>query len=63
MSIKTRIEKYAESLDGISYSDWEWLRHVIDSSFDKIKKEHEENFTLSFENDAKKIIRSRFGCE
>lgn len=58
---KQVILEQAKRLSGISLSEWNYLKNVIDSFFDNKKRELESEIKLSDMNEVEKIISSRFG--
>ncbi len=60
--MENKIERYAEKLDGISYTDWIRVKCSVDKAFDKQKKELDKNIQLSAENFIS-ANRSLFGSE
>ena len=55
------MEKYIEALKNISYFEWVKLREGIDSEFDRQIGESKRSLQLTDSENAKRIIRSRFG--
>lgn len=55
------IDKYVESLKGISYCDWIKLKIGIDGMFEYQKGESEKKLKFADSDKVKKIIRSQFG--
>ena len=49
--IPENIKKYLQGLYGISYQEWTKLEAIINSSFDKKKREAERQFSISSKDD------------
>ncbi len=57
----TSLLNKAKALDGISLSEWNKLKTVVDESFKKRTRELEGEIKLSCTNDVENTIRSLFG--
>lgn len=55
------MDKYIQSLKGISYSEWIKLKTAVDRSFEQKIGEFKKEIKLSDHEDVEKIIRSQFG--
>lgn len=55
------MEKYINSLKGISYFEWVKLRMAVDRAFDKQKGEFENKLKLANVDDVQEAIQSQFG--
>lgn len=55
------MEKYLESLKGITYPEWVKLKTGIDRTFDTEKSELERQLKFADVKKAARIIRSQFG--
>lgn len=55
------MDKYLDSLQGISYLEWTKLKMVIDETFRGQKSELEKRIKLADTENLKKVTRSLFG--